>query len=118
MSVPALILVDAHISPAVCAWIKVEFSVEARSFRAAGLRDETDEVVFQKARALNAVILTKDADFKRLLRAWGPPPSVIWVNCGNTSNARLRSALTAEFARALDMIRRGEALVEITDRRI
>lgn len=33
--------------------------------------------------------MTKDSDFVSLLDSAGAPPRVMWVMCGNTSNARL-----------------------------
>lgn len=61
--------------------------------------------------------MTKDADFVRLLESLGPPPQVIWITCGNTSNAHLRNLLVSAFPRAVDMIASGEWLVEISDLR-
>ncbi len=33
--------------------------------------------------------LTKDADLAKMVERLGPPPRVIWLRCGNTSNAAL-----------------------------
>ena len=52
-----------------------------------------------------------------LLERYGPPPKVLWVTCGNTSNARMRSVLAKEFPIALELLNGGESLVEITDLR-
>jgi predicted nuclease of predicted toxin-antitoxin system len=60
--------------------------------------------------------MTKDFDFVRLLREHGPPPRVIWLRCGNTSNAHLRELLTRTLPRALVLLDSGESLVEIADR--
>jgi predicted nuclease of predicted toxin-antitoxin system len=59
------------------------------------------------------VIMTKDSDFVRILDEQGPPPQVIWVTCGNTSNARLKRVLTTTLPKALDLLQAGERLVEI-----
>ena len=67
------------------------------------------------ARAANVVVLTKDADFLRLQSHHGPPPSVLWLTCGNTSNARLQVILSAALPRALALAEAGESLVEVTD---
>jgi predicted nuclease of predicted toxin-antitoxin system len=74
-----------------------------------------DPVIFQGARDAGAIVLTKDADFRLLLERFGPPPQVLWVTCGNTSNAYLRGVLAATLPRALQMLSAGEPLVEITD---
>ncbi|MBO1352116.1 MAG: hypothetical protein EBE86_034315 [Hormoscilla sp. GUM202] len=44
----------------------------------------------------------------------GPPPQIIWLTSGNTSNYRLRSILSATLQEALELLRSGEALVEIS----
>lgn len=58
--------------------------------------------------------MSKDADFVRLLEQHGPPPLVIWIPCGNTSNARMREVLAKALPQALDLLGRGEPLVEIS----
>jgi len=59
--------------------------------------------------------VTKDRDFVDLLEIYGPPPKVLWVTCGNTSNARMKSVLAKEFPSALELLNGGESLVELTD---
>jgi predicted nuclease of predicted toxin-antitoxin system len=39
---------------------------------------------------------------------------VIWLACGNTSNAALRLLLKTTLPRALELIRKGDALIEIS----
>jgi predicted nuclease of predicted toxin-antitoxin system len=58
-------------------------------------------------------VVTKDSDFVLLLDQFGPPPQVIWVTCGNTSNARLKEIVSAVFAKAVQLLQAGESLVEI-----
>lgn len=59
--------------------------------------------------------MTKDRDFVQLLTGAGPPPQVIWITCGNTSNARMREILEPTFKNALLLLREGEPFVEIAD---
>jgi predicted nuclease of predicted toxin-antitoxin system len=112
------IWVDAQLSPAIAAWINRSFAaIEAASARAVGHRNALDREIFFAAREVGAVVMTKDADFQRLLEEHGPPPQVLWVTCGNTSNARMREVLAEALPKALELIRAGETLVEISDRR-
>lgn len=60
--------------------------------------------------------MTKDNDFVTLLQRHGPPPQVIWLTCGNTSNARLQTLLLAALPQALALLAADERLVEIRDR--
>lgn len=58
--------------------------------------------------------MTKDADFMRLLEKHGAPPQVIWITCGNTSNARMREVLVEALPKALAILDQGESLIEIS----
>lgn len=107
------IWVDAQMSPAIADWLSSEFPVDAVAIRDLGLRDAEDKDIFQAARSERAVVMTKDSDFVLLLDRLGPPPQVIWVTCGNTSNARLKEILTRTLSKALELLDAGERLVEI-----
>ena len=95
-------------------WIKGRFAVEAVPVRELGLRDAKDIEIFRAAREADAVILTKDADFPHLLSRHGPPPRVLWLTCGNTSNAALQATLTRALPEAVALLDAGEALVQIS----
>jgi len=108
------IWVDAQMSPAIATWISSNYAVRAIAIRDLGLRDAEDKKIFEAARQEAAVVMTKDSDFVILLDRLGPPPQVIWVTCGNTSNGRLKEVLTATLPKALDLLNAGERLVEIS----
>jgi predicted nuclease of predicted toxin-antitoxin system len=77
----------------------------AATLRELDLTETPDRAVFLRARDSSAVIVTKDADFVRLVRVLGPPPQVVWVRTGNLRTA----ALCESFGRQL------KALVEVLD---
>ena len=108
------IWVDAQMSPAIATWMSSNYDVTAVAIRDLGLRDAKDKEIFEGARQEKAVVMTKDGDFVLLLDKLGPPPQVIWVTCGNTSNARLKEILTVTFPKAMDLLNSGEGLVEIS----
>lgn len=108
------IWIDAQLSPSLTHWITENFEVTASAVRDLGLRDSKDFEIFESARKANAVILTKDADFPHLLSQHGPPPQVIWLTCGNTSNKFLQRILKKTFILAINQIKAGEPIVEIT----
>jgi predicted nuclease of predicted toxin-antitoxin system len=60
------------------------------------------------------VVFTKDDDFVDLVGRLGTPPQVPWLRYGNMSNARLWVILTRALPEALDLLRRGEPVVEIS----
>ena len=109
-----ILWVDAQFSPAIATWMQTTFGIEAYALRDIGLRDATDLEFFSQAKAVGAVILTKDRDFIELLDRLGHPPKVIWITCGNTSNQRLKEILGSQFLKALALLEGGETLVEIT----
>lgn len=108
--------IDAQVSPYLAQWLASEFDVEARPVRSLGLRDAKDRDIFLAAREADAVVLTKDRDFVILLEQLGPPPRILWLTLGNTSNAHLKEVLTQHRPSALELLRRGEPLVEIADK--
>lgn len=63
------------------------------------------------------MVMSKDSDFVLLLERFDPPPQVLWVTCGNTSNARMREILLKGFPEARTRLEQGEPLVEISDAR-
>jgi len=107
------IWVDAQMSPAIATWISSNYAVSAVAIRDLALRDAEDKEIFEAARQEKAVVMTKDSDFVLLLDKLGPPPQVIWMTCGNTSNARLKEVLTNTLPKAIDLLHLGEKLVEI-----
>lgn len=108
------IWVNAQLSPAIAKWISDNFYVDAVAVRELGLRDATDTEIFAAARKASAVVMTKDRDFVELVSWRGTPPQVLWLTCGNTSNAKLREILAQALPDAIRLLEGGEALVEIS----
>ncbi len=111
-----ILWVDAQLSPHLAPWLTDALGVEAYSARWLGYRDASDEDIFAAARDGGAIVLTKDRDFPDLLERYGPPPKVIWVTMGNTTNARMREVLQRLLPTALELLAKGESLVELSDR--
>jgi predicted nuclease of predicted toxin-antitoxin system len=110
------IWIDAQLSPALAAWVNRTYDdIHAQSVRAVGLRDAEDEEIFQAARDANIIVMSKDSDFLNLLDRYGPPPKVIWITCGNTSNQRMRTILRQTLLPAVEMLEGSEIIVEIGD---
>lgn len=109
-----IIWIDAQLSPSLAKWIQDTFDIKSQAVRDLGLRDARDFFIFQAAREANAIVLTKDADFPQLLVQHGPPPKVLWLTCGNTSNQNVRRILTSTLLPALTLLDAGESIVEIT----
>lgn len=107
---------DAQLSPYLARWISSEFAIEAKPVRDLGLREAKDREIFLAAREADAVVMTKDSDFVILLeRLGGPPPQILWLTVGNTSNAHLKEVMSKSFPEACELLARGEPLVEISE---
>jgi predicted nuclease of predicted toxin-antitoxin system len=106
---------DNQLPPALAAWMRSVLSVECLPVRDLNLQRTSDPEIFTAARRANVVVMTKDADFVELLEQHGPPPQVVLVTCGNTSNARLRGLIQAAWPTIQAMLERGEMLVELED---
>nr|WP_319423716.1 DUF5615 family PIN-like protein [Pleurocapsa sp. FMAR1] len=105
---------DAHLSPAIATWINNTFEITALALRDIGLRDAEDLEIFAAAKAQEVIFLTKDSDFVDLVDRLDAPPKIIWLTCGNTSNARLKEILSVTLMNALELLETGEKLVEIS----
>jgi len=109
-----ILWIDAQLSPHLAPWISRTFSVQAQSLVSLGLRDANDLELFYAARTAGATIMSKDQDFIDLVMRHDAPPQIIWVTCGNTSNASLRDLLQRVFPQVLRLLESGEPLVELT----
>jgi predicted nuclease of predicted toxin-antitoxin system len=104
---------DAHLPPALAPWLAATFGLAAVAVRDLGLREALDPPIFDAARSAGAAVMTKDADFAELVTRLGPPPQVLWLRCGNTSNAALRVLLARDLPAALARLAVGDPLVEL-----
>ena len=111
-----IVWLDAHLSPALAPWMQQELGVETYSLSFLGLADATDQQVFLAAGFDNAVLMTKDSDFLTLLERHGPPPKVLWVTVGNSTNAHMREVLRHTLLPGLELLAAGTPMVEISDR--
>ena len=109
------IWLDAQISPDIAQWFSATYGVEALPVKDLGLRDATDREIFLVAREARAVVLTKDRDLVDLATQLGSPPQILWVTCGNTSNAKLKTILTQAWPSVVILLGAGEAIIEISD---
>ena len=57
--------------------------------------------------------MSKDSDFVEFVLRNGPPPKLIWLTCGNLSNAALHTMLRSKLHDALSLLDRGDLIVEI-----
>ena len=109
------IWVDAQISPKIAKFITERFHIESYSLEYLQMLSFEDEHVFFKAKASDAIMLTKDSDFAELSRVHGSPPKIIWLTCGNTTNNYVKKILTENLLRMITSLEGEDNLVEISD---
>ena len=111
-----IVWVDAQLPPQLASWLATTFGVDAHALVNLGLRDASDQDIFERAKAAGAVLVSKDSDFVELVSRFGPPPQLLWVTCGNVTNERLRQVFATVFRSACALVDEGRAIVEIGDR--
>ena len=109
--------VDAQLPPALARWLASDYGAQAAHVAELDLLTARDQTIFDRARAADVVVVTKDVDFVQMLERHGPPPRVVWVTAGNTTKARLREIVREHWPRVLELLAAGEPLVEIGERR-
>lgn len=108
-----ILWLDAQLPPALAIWMRSEFGIDAQALRDLGLRDAADRDIFAAARQAGAPLLSKDSDFVDLVQAQGPPPQLVWVTCGNVTNASLRQVFGRSWLPIAAMLHTGEPIVEL-----
>ena len=104
---------DAQLPPQLANWIQQTLTIKAIALRDLDLRDATDTAIFDAAKNANVVLISKDSDFVELVMRHGAPPKLIWLTCGNVSNAALQTLFNAKRLEAVQLLKDGEAIVEL-----
>ena len=104
---------DAQLPPLLASWIQQILTINAIALRDLGMRDATDGAIFDAAKIANAVLISKDSDFVELIMRHGTPPKLIWLTCGNVSNAALQTLFNSKLREAIQLLEGGESIVEL-----
>jgi predicted nuclease of predicted toxin-antitoxin system len=104
---------DAQLPPQLAIWIQQTLAINAIALRDVGLRDATDIAIYDAAKKANAILISKDSDFVELVMRLGTPPKLIWLTCGNVSNAALQALFSAKLQEAIGLLNGGEPIVEL-----
>ena len=100
-------LVDAQLSPSLSRWLARK-GYPSEHVNRLGLATAPDEEIEARARKTQAVVVSKDSDFAD--RA-GQGLQVVWVRCGNLSNAQ--ASLEPRLPDIEAALAAGQSLVEI-----
>lgn len=69
--------IDPQLPPSLAAWLTETFAINAIALRDIGLRDAKDTEIFNAARSVGTVIMTKDSDFVDLVSRLGTPAQIL-----------------------------------------
>jgi predicted nuclease of predicted toxin-antitoxin system len=109
-----MIILDEQLSPHLAKWIQEHTGIDTYSASYLNLTNSLDKEIFEYGKQNNSIIITKDSDFIPLLSDFGPPPKIIYITCGNTSNKYLRAVFEKTLIKALKVLNH-EDLVELSD---
>jgi len=110
-----ILWLDAQLPPGLAPWLTQTFGLEAYSASYLGMRDADDPALWNAARAAGVVLVSKVRDFVDLVKRLGTPPQILWVTCGNTTNAYLREVFARAFEQLKTFLEQGVDVVELSD---
>ena len=113
-ALPGGLWIDAQLPPALVGWLATlgEHAVHVVEL---GLLAAADQTIFDAARGADAIVVTKDEDFVRLLEKHGPPPRVVWITVGNVRNAQLQAIVRRRWPSIRTQLAAGEPLIELAE---
>ncbi|HMO77554.1 MAG TPA: DUF5615 family PIN-like protein [Sphingopyxis sp.] len=103
-------LVDAQLPPALCGWLAAR-GHEAEHVVDRGMGAASDAAIAEAALAEDAVLISKDDDFRILQHQLGF--SFVWLRCGNSTRAALFEWLGLRWTRIEALLAQGETMVEV-----
>ena len=110
--------IDAQLPPSLAERLRDEYDIDATHVQDFDLLTAGDATIFAAAGTAGAIVVTKDADFPKLLQQRGPPPQVLWVRSGNVANRELRRIVSEVWPQACALFEGGAPLVEIRRRHV
>lgn len=105
-------LVDNQL-PVALAGLLREQGHEADHVLDLGLAQGTDNPIWLRAVATQAVVITKDEDFAEWVRRGRVGPAVVWLRVGNTCRKALLTWFTSVLPAIISDLQNGERLVEV-----
>lgn len=105
-------LIDAQLPPALARMLTGR-GHEAEHVNDIGPGDAPDRELWQYALDHQAVIVTKDEDFARMVAVGDESPTVVWVRVGNTRRDALLAWFEPLIEQIVSMVERGDHLIEL-----
>lgn len=105
-------LIDSQLPPALARFICEDLRGEALHTADAGLRDASDNEVWEYAANNNLVLVSKDADFVTMFSKTFSG-RLLWVRLGNCRRIVLLKVFEQQWERILGRFEDGERFVEL-----
>ena len=105
-------IVDAQLPPALARWL-TERGHDAEHVADRHLQAASDSVIWNRAMATSAAIISKDEDFARRKAQIDGGPVVVWVRLPNTRRRALLTWFEVALPQVVSAIERGETLIEL-----
>ena len=86
------LLFDENLSPKLPLLLEKQFP-GSRHLRDCGLKGQSDNAIWEYARANGFALVSKDSDFSQRSLLHGHPPKVIWLRLGNCTRGDLLALL-------------------------
>jgi predicted nuclease of predicted toxin-antitoxin system len=106
------LLIDAQLPPALARWLTAKGHT-AQHVAEVGLRDSTDDEVWNFALAHDLILVTKDEDFPSRVWIDRASPGIIWVTIGNCSNRTLIEVFEQQLPAIEQIFSVGKSLVQV-----
>ncbi len=92
------LLFDENLSPRLIGRLSDLFPGSAQVSQI-GLEGYPDKTIWERAKAEEYTIVSKDNDFRQRAFLFGMPPKVIWLQIGNAGTDEIESLIRREFLR-------------------
>ena len=103
-------IIDAQLPPALCLWLE-GYGHQAVHVAAIGLGAASDRAIANHAEANGLILISKDEDFLTLRLP--DRFRLLWLRCGNATNAALMVWLNARWRQIEALLDAGERLIEV-----
>lgn len=105
------LIVDQQLPPILAAWFR-DRGVDAFHVRELDLTGAADVAIWAEAMRDDAVIVSRDEDFVRLLRHRGGA-RLVWIRIGNCTNPALLTTIQENWPAIRRRLTDGDRLIEL-----
>ena len=88
------LLLDENLSESLVRRL-ADIYAEVLHVRTLGHAGATDAAIWELAKRHDALLVSRDEDFRAMSVLYGPPPKVVWLNIGNPGSAVVAQVLRA-----------------------